>query len=76
MKEKMLQDNAADTRNLDRIQNTWEMKVENHWKMRLYKMKCILKAKQFAVEREAILRQKTLANSLSDEYSEYTSNPK
>lgn len=35
----MLQDNAADTRNLDRIQNTWEMKVENNWKMRLYKNK-------------------------------------
>lgn len=30
MKEKMLQDNAADARNLDRIQNTWEMKVEDN----------------------------------------------
>lgn len=30
MREKMLQDNAADMRNLDRIQNTWKMKVENN----------------------------------------------
>lgn len=45
MREKMLQDNAADTRNLDRIQNTWEMKVENNWKMRLYKNKMYIQSK-------------------------------